>query len=224
MFTLLNDFFSFVANPKYKRVELSFMLVLKYLVFGILLSCITYIIILLCILLINALYDQPLVYKGADFVKSKYNPFWLFIIINILAPLIEELAFRLPLKRKKAFLYIALTVLSYFVICIYKGYSYYSLDQYLPIRIGGALLLSGVLYFLLKKCYFRSRFSIIVYLNILLFSLLHVLNYSFELANIPLLIVKIIPQLFLGLLLSYFRVRLGFLFACGFHILNNIIF
>lgn len=128
----------------------------------------------------------------------------LLFLVVIMAPLWEELFFRLPLRWERAY--------------IFKLFL-------LPMRLGG------------KEAYQRTlqqahplwqrNYTYIFYFTVLFFGLIHVANFTTQgpmwqlLLCAPLLVV---PQLLLGSLLGFIRLRLGFWWGVLLHALHNLIF
>lgn len=140
------------------------------------------------------------------------NDFLLFAIASVtVIPLVEEIAFRLPLVRNKY----------YFSSLI--GLFLFLFTDYLFLKIGTLFL--GVLViinFLYKNSFIKN--SLIVS-SILLFSLGHVVNYVAEdiaEANLINLTILFLPQLILGIGVTIIRLRYSFFAAVIYHSLYNL--
>ena len=145
-------------------------------------------------------------------------------IVSLLGPFLEECAFRLPLRRYKAFLFIGLVVFSYFIIShLTFSHQNYSTDH-LAIRIILAILGGALLYVLLHKPFARCRFGGVFYVSAVAFGCIHIVNAHFS-ELLPLdyvfLLLYLGKQIFTGVLLGYARLRHGFPAGFLLHALNN---
>ena len=152
---------------------------------------------------------------------EKYPVYYYFITLAIFSPIIEEIIFRLSLVFKP--IYLSLSVSSLTSLILYK-----TINHYL------ALIVFIVLFFLIKYLagfnydylfrIWRKYFKSIFYFIAISFGLIHITNYTFnnpaQLIIVPFLIL---PQIVLGLLLSYARVyfKKGFIMSLFVHILLN---
>lgn len=154
------------------------------------------------------------------------------LLLPVLAGVLEELMFRLPLTAyNKKYIDISLACLvSFAFIFSQVRYSrallfetasgalvFYSL---LPVALG------TVLYYNFRRSSFHTRnweqnwpavFPKLFYISAVLFSVLHLPNYEWELAQLPLIPVILLPYLIYAFAFSYVRVRIGFWYAVGLH-------
>lgn len=145
-------------------------------------------------------------------------------IVSLLGPFLEECAFRLPLRRYKAFLFIGLVVFSYFIIShLTFSHQNYNTDH-LALRIVLAILAGALLYVLLHKPFARCRFGGVFYVSAIVFGCIHIANAHFS-EFLPLdyvfLLLYLGKQIFTGVLLGYARLRHGFPASVILHMLNN---
>jgi hypothetical protein len=156
-------------------------------------------------------------------------PAWVsLLLVIIVGPITEELAFRFFLKADKiGFL---LGSLFYFYFVSNTLLNYFSLDKenFYTLTLALAGLFGFVLsYFLLHKDtlrkYITSHFRALVYFSAVSFGLIHITNYE----NIgkywwltPLLVF---PQLIVGFVLPFVRTKAGFIWSFLTHSLYNFI-
>ncbi|QQR93757.1 CPBP family intramembrane metalloprotease [bacterium] len=163
----------------------------------------------------------------------------LFIVI--IAPIFEELIFRLHLKNDKTQQAISFALfVSYFLIPITGGFLFKRYTSLSQTNISIIILLVGILTFLflfvfLKYIFFDLKFvnSFITnlytkyffvpfYLSVIIFGLIHILNYK----PMPWYLYLFIPiitltQLWLGYLFGYIRMRYGMIYSIVAHVLHN---
>lgn len=127
---------------------------------------------------------------------------WTLILFAIfLIPFIEELIFRYPLRFKSNVL---------MKLIIWAGSLF---GQNTDSKIAWKL-----------KVWWRKRFGLLFYTSALLFSLLHLTNYSDLGGTLFYLIpVLVLPQFIFSLLTGYIRVRYNFVLGYGLHVSNNAI-
>lgn len=163
-----------------------------------------------------------------DYLSSnKHNGLVLYLLVAVVMPLIEEGAFRLGLSFKKKDVTIALPLLSLYLftlIFILFGISDTIIRIILPI------IMLTILITCLKTpdTFFQSlkekKGTLIIYITTILFALIHITNYQVtDLKYFPIYCMLCIPQLAGGVTATYFRLNLGFWYACGFHIFANTI-
>jgi len=137
-----------------------------------------------------------------------------FVSVVIFAPLLEEAVFRYPLKKCK-FVYIALVL-----GCLISFTFHNRLFTYSFIAVN---IISFVLFFFFKKA--TLPLSVLI-IYIVLFSLIHVENYNInDLKVLPwgLLIYQFFPQLLLGIIVTYIRIKTRFLYALAYHSAYNLV-
>jgi len=155
----------------------------------------------------------------------------LFIAAVLIAPILEELAFRLAIVKYRPFalvfggivfgLFMALPVLSPGIPLGVKA---------AILVVGGAiaatLIALGASSSERAREFWERNFSGFFYGAVLIFGLFHLTNYEFgdlapwEYLAFPLLVT---PQIAVGFLLGYTRIRLGILWAMGQHGFYNLL-
>lgn len=139
---------------------------------------------------------------------------WLIIpAIWFLIPFMEELMFRLPLISNTRNLRTGvIAVIVYTMIAFMAGNSTVVWKLIVPL---GALLFIAI-------SYLCRHDRVIFYSSVFLFGFLHLANYTVWHWHLwPLYLVVALPQLLMGLILGYVRVRMGFAYALLLHIIIN---
>lgn len=158
-------------------------------------------------------------------LSNKYNGLVLYLLIAVVMPLIEEGAFRLGLSFKKKDVIIALPLLSLYLFSLM--FSLFGISDTI-IRISLPIIMLTIFITCLKipETFFQSlkekKGTLIIYISTILFALIHITNYQItDLKYFPIYCMLCIPQLAGGVTATYFRLNLGFWYACGFHIIAN---
>lgn len=144
------------------------------------------------------------------------------LLIVVLAPIKEEVQFRLLLRPKKPnlLLFNAVMLLTS-VIFIYNA-KWQQASIYLII-----IVLFSLFFIFLKKqikLFYSRYFSFIFYFSAFLFALLHANNYDGNSLYIKLgIFLLVAPQFISGVIMSYFRVNYGLKYAILFHMTNNLL-
>ena len=203
---------------------------IKYFAKGILL----YFVLQICALLLMFLVDDFLINKmGFTSVfklmmesQKKIKVYYVFFLVVILGPLVEELIFRLILVPKRRNIAIFTFVFSFLVLN--KTYYIIKIDWLLLVSLVVSGLLSFLVFNLLKRnpkieTAIGKRQKIITMVSIVLFGLGHIANIEtlhWELALFyP---VYVLPQMILGYIFSMQRLKLGFVWGLLFHSMNNL--
>ncbi len=137
--------------------------------------------------------------------------FYSFIFI-LIGPILEELLYRLPLKKNK-----------YSYLSLFVGVIYVIIFDFLPIRIMLGLYLASIIYLQLTK---RKIPNLFIFFSILMFTISHIGNYNIidlKLMNTAGLIFLFLPQLVVGIITSVFRLKFSFKYAIFYHSIYNLI-
>ena len=154
----------------------------------------------------------------------------MFILLVLLGPVIEELLFRGWFNFKKAFIALATAILFMFILAGVSGTSFYTqpIDGSFWTRVVISVAAGAIVHLLgptsQLKALGRQHFSKFYYGSSTIFALVHLANYiplsPLEfLLSLPL----ITPQLSLGLLFGYIRVKNGLFWSIALHITVNYI-
>ncbi len=188
-----------------------------------------YLVLLLMIILANVIkilisklfFTVPVNEVTTFFESLKDHHLQFFILVAILAPIAEEIIFRLSLVFNPAYLAISFSLLISLII--------HKLTSFLPALISLVPLFFvfyylAVHYKLLIDRLWNKHLGVLVYLSSLSFGLLHIGNYQFvETYQYCIIPVLIFPQLTMGFLLSFVRLyyKYGILICILVHIIMN---
>ena len=158
---------------------------------------------------------------GLEFYNNKW---FLYLIPCLLVPIVEELSCRLFLKKSLINSYISLSLITFILILLLQNRKIYSLDWY----VLNTLVFSFFIWlslFSFKKYFVNIKITdrTIFYGSAILFSLLHLSNYSFQINELPKYLFLIIPQLCSGLIYGYIRVKNGMIHSILLHSIHNTI-
>jgi hypothetical protein len=148
-----------------------------------------------------ALFEDAFSKLGSHSIEALFkgkSKFYVFLLLSVLAPIIEELIFRLPLKYSRNYF------LRFFVW----------IDKRLNINVLSTLLNS----------YRPYLFRFFFYFMAILFGIIHISNFENWKEYWYLAPIITLVQLILGLILGYIRVRFGLLWSIFYHSLHNFVF
>jgi len=143
------------------------------------------------------------------------NMFWASIGIVLVAPILEEIAFRLPLKKN-----------SYYLISITFCFLFFLSASSVFLKVTCFLYIIAVLAYQFSKISMSIMKNVIIILSTITFVLLHVDNYQEEQLDSLDIFSKIflfLPQLVAGFILVKVRLKTFFFNAVIIHSLYNLI-
>ena len=136
----------------------------------------------------------------------KTVPFWFALFIP---PLIEELTFRLWLKRNTTTILISFACLTWLLVSKLLPVKIYSTDM-LALRCLIALVAGLVFTWALRKPIINAKFPILFYASAIVFGLVHVGNYSnFTFLEAIVVLISLATRALFGLFLGYVRIGYG---------------
>lgn len=149
---------------------------------------------------------------------TKYisKPWELFFLVVIFAPIVEEFIFRYPLVRER---YVYLSLVLFILDAVISQVSLYILLLTIAISI-----YSFVLYFFYRK---KKLPPYVILVYIILFVVFHISNYNIdEIKQLSLLstFLLFVPQLVLGIILTYIRMYEKYSTVVIYHASYNLIF
>ena len=156
------------------------------------------------------------------------NPARMVLVGIVLAPLIEELVFRSWLGARRASVW-GLPVLAAVLTVLSLSASKTSGGMALPAGLVVGFLATAVVVRARSMAegdvaVVRERvFPAVFWLTAVLFALIHIMNFGDGLSG-PLLLLGVLPQLVVGLVLGYVRMRFGLAPAIFFHGAYNALF
>jgi hypothetical protein len=168
---------------------------------------------------------SPYAVQKGNLAKVFTQSFFGFVFVVVIAPFLEEIVFRLPLRLEKISIALSVGIIAY----RFLGNSFFvtnlmSWQTYMRLAVG-----LGV-FFLTMKCLSEKilekirteHYGIFFYSTAALFAIVHISNFFPLNVNIlwayPLFVL---PQFVIGLLIGFVRVRNGFVFGCLLHSLIN---
>lgn len=230
--SLIGYFFNYLKKPYYiekfdeKNLRLKFWDMFRILSATLIIAVIVGIIISFALLAVG--------YDSGDHALSdpKYqNPFTLFFLGVILAPLLEEAAFRMGLRFSPFRLSFSLALLSYFFypsIFSFLGINLTKeITTFMPILL---LLVIGLFFGFIFRIlnenksierFYKKYFFIIFYSSAVVFAGVHIMNYS-NFNQIWFLAPLIVaPQFLGGLTMGFIRINFGLQWSIMQHMLWN---
>lgn len=222
-----NDFFQFLFHPSLNLSKIE-----KSVTQKILISVILFILKIsfsVAIASIIGAFYEPKNLTDAS-MSSRFTPLIYLLVGGLLLPLFEEVLFRLSLIFNPIYLSFSSAAATYYLIT--KLVFHVKLSEYddtFFVRLGIALLMGGLIYFLVRKNTIKSyltkfwirNFKMIYYTSCVLFAWLHIFNFELNLTNLLLLPVLTLPQLFSASVAGYTRVRFGFQYPLLLHVFTN---
>lgn len=162
-----------------------------------------------------------LISKSRQLIDTRYS----FVSIAIIVPLIEEIIFRLHLKPKLINMQISLSLIIIYVIngSILNINIYSSVFWISIVTTISVLYLVRINYGSILKLY-NTKIKTITIFSIFLFGLIHLVNIKhlhYEIS--PLYFFFIFPQIIMGYFISNLRLKLGFFWGYGLHVMINTI-
>ncbi|MCX2741648.1 CPBP family glutamic-type intramembrane protease [Pontibacter anaerobius] len=177
------------------------------------------------------LYDtlgfEYLITTSKDTLASAFPFFPLLVTVVLLAPLTEEIIFRLPLVYSRGFLFVAVFAL----LLNFGPLVMQTLEASMVYFAGGALLLLALAVwpFISRRLqaivylFWKRHFGFVFYTSAGLFALLHLLNYQETGLPLALLLLLVLPKFVGGIFLGYTRLRLGVGWSVALHMFNNLV-
>ncbi len=140
------------------------------------------------------------------------NIIFYSIFLIFLAPILEEVLYRLPLKRN-SFTFFSLLV----------GVIYILIFDLLLIRIVLGIYLISIIYLRVWK---KEISKVFIVISIFVFTISHIGNYGLldiQSMNLLAFMFLFLPQLILGIIVSFLRIEFSFNYALLYHVLYNAI-
>lgn len=165
------------------------------------------------------------VHESAD----DYN-FTLFLLTCLIIPLIEEIAFRLPLRYSKINLSLSVAVLFFYTInYFFTLKDHFDIENYFFLRIAVSILGGIICYLFCVKYsnsfveFYKNDFNKIFYFYSVLFAVMHISNYEFTLDTLLLTPIIILPKILSSFVGGFVRVKYGFLYCLFLHSFHNMV-
>ena len=215
--SLASELYIFLKNPKELNTKgkNSITVIKEFLIYDLIITLSWAFLIALCTLLID---DFESVFKSKKTIDD--DTIFNFLVISLIAPVLEELAFRFSLRINRLTISISLAVQLIFYLNLLKF-----IHVNFNFRIILMIIAAIVFYFSISKklsIYLTLKINFYIYLNLLVFTLIHAFNFSyFEVHQYLYIPILVSLQFFFGLYLSYVRLKHNFLYVVGFHIFHN---
>jgi Type II CAAX prenyl endopeptidase Rce1-like len=148
--------------------------------------------------------------------------------ICLLGPLLEETVFRLPLSFRKIHIAISLAVVMLFIATLYHLPKTSGLGLRIPLCFLQLVVIPACTFFLIRK-FLPAEIKLsdnvkkwLIITSMCLFGLMHVANYSpLQWPIIWIYPVYVLPQFLMGWLMTYVRLKNGFIWGVALHCLIN---
>lgn len=158
-------------------------------------------------------------------LKELGLPFW---VIAFIPPILEELAFRFSLKRRRINFIVSFVVVCWFllpkIIPVFPNLIYS--PQYFWLRLSISVVLGLLLGYFLTPVLQKIRFEVVFYVFAFLFGFLHIFNYAIQITSLIFvlyILIYLLNKVVIGMLLGYIRVRYTIFGSIVVHLLNNFI-
>lgn len=209
---IFNDFYSFVYKTEYeKKIKLNFKEFMCFLFFFLVSSF--FLTIVLYFYLKNTALDISL--KSTFFSDFDYKTFLKIVII---VPVLEEFIFRSILVSNR------LSLSAFLFAMLYLMFAYWGIDVFLNLTI--SLLIVSIQYYTnlrIPKMIYNKSFKVIIYSFSILFAIYHIWNFNITPQVLFLSPLLLFPKFFIGISLSFIRVRFGLMFSIISHSLHNLV-
>ncbi|MEQ3654432.1 MAG: CPBP family intramembrane glutamic endopeptidase [Dokdonia sp.] len=156
------------------------------------------------------------------------NPFQLFIMATVFAPIIEEMMFRTLILPKHSDLLLFICAWPLFYVN-----RFLPVDAHWGIKLGFIAVCLVVLYYLLAQVireehtqkwrnWLSKHYQFVLTLSALLFGLVHINNYVEEFVINAALILLIVPRILAGFMMGLIKIKnKGIQWSMALHALNN---
>ncbi len=222
---LFKEVFGFLKNPDLKN---DFKFSKKQRIINILMLIVINITLSLPFLFLTLLFLGEDVLKNHTVIVAmeKSNPIIVIMLMVLMIPFVEELTFRLFLKFKPQYF-----CLSVFLLVQSFGGLFLGSKENFGFIILGVPFLLGLTAFILSMSnkeeyskFWEKNIRYILYFSIISFGIIHVSNFKETTSPILLMIpIIIFPQLLMGTILGFLRIKYGFIYSFIYHALNNFI-
>lgn len=137
----------------------------------------------------------------------KFGIWPMIIFIGVVAPVYEELVFRLWGNGKRWTGYTSVALMTLFSL----SFAWW---------VAPIVLAAGIAIMVVYRSNLTRRLFMLMLFSSLVFALMHIGNYSAD-ESLPMFIVAVLHKFGMGLLASYLVINYNILWPIGFHILNN---
>ncbi len=138
------------------------------------------------------------------------------------APILEETAFRLPLKRKRLYITLSSAAIMFFLSAIIFSTKVYHVTW---VRLFSCAILALITWLWGYKWVSKVNFKIWLWILVLSFSILHIINYDLSVMDIGewiRIVLKEGVKIPSALMFSYVRIKHGFGTSVALHFIINL--
>lgn len=146
-------------------------------------------------------------------------PLW---VVLILPPVLEETAFRLPLKRKRLYITLSSAAIMFFISAIIFSSKVYDVTWE---RLLSCAIVALIAWFWGYKWVSKVNFKTWLWILVLSFSILHIINYDLSTMDIDgwiRVVLKEAVKIPSALMFSYVRIKHGFGTSVALHFAVNL--
>jgi membrane protease YdiL (CAAX protease family) len=163
-----------------------------------------------------------------DNLSQTLTFFWRLLFMGLVAPIIEEIIFRLSIRLKHSYLALSIAVLvAHLSSRTFFDSSFFDIrDQFIEKALTTSIAFT-LLYFLLSPFkdkisqFGKDHFQYVFYFFVVGFGFIHIRNYNFTLINLLFIWLITMPQIIAGFTMGYIRVKYGILWSIFLHCVNN---
>lgn len=219
---MIKNFFQFVISPTLfqpEKTKITPKLLLHFL--GLYLF---YMAINACIISLSSFLNLPKI-ESVEAVRNENSVVMSVLIIAFIAPVIEEIAFRLSLRFSVVNVTLSLGVLSFFIT---NKIPHKAFDS-MWLRSGIVLVTLLIFFFIIRffseklALFWKTHFRYILYFFCITFAFIHIFNFPLSFRTFLLMPLLTFPQLLGAFVFSFVRIKYGFFIGVFFHIFNNLL-
>lgn len=218
-FSILPDFLTFIYKPNSDKVSGSFgRKILK----------------LLFLFLIVLIARMALSFMNGFFISSplkedmNHSDLVFLLLSCLLIPIIEEIAFRLPLLFSPRNVSLSSGIISFYLINrLFVLENQFDTGNYFFLRVMMAAIIGGIVWLISNKNvndikpFYERNLSLMVYTYSLIFAVMHIGNYDLDSNVLLAYLLLTIPHFISAVMYSFARLNYGFFYSVGLHIVNN---
>lgn len=166
-------------------------------------------------------------------MSERFGPLTLLLVGGIILPIFEEITFRLSLKFKPLYLALTSGTFTYYIMtkAVFKS-RLSMVDDTFWYRVLVGVMTMLIVYMISSRRpirqalqqFWKTQFKWIYYLSCISFAWLHIFNFELNVANLLLLPILTLPQLFSATITGYTRVAFGFKYPLLIHMATNTLF
>lgn len=222
----MNEFFTFLKSPDEEKIaNTSLRKKVEIIFFSFMISFAVVVTVSFLLGLINLWFGNETVPISNRSNKQNRLVMSNIVLTLCIGPLMEELAFRLSMRRSRITLAISLTILFYFVISLLFRTKFYDFNSeiFLYKIILCCFIFFAFLFYQKLHVYLQKiPFSYYFYFSCFFFAMLHSVNFlPLGIHKIGFLPLLLLPQFVYGIILGYTRLKAGFIPALFVHMLIN---